>query len=159
MIHKYSARITWTGNNGRGTESYNSYCRDHVVEVNGKEPIIGSSDPAFRGDPAKYNPEELFLASLSSCHMLWFLHLCADAGIIVTEYVDEPSGTMETSPDGSGRFTSVKLRPMVTVTEERMQKKLNSLHEQANARCFIANSCNFEVAHSGVSHVNPMRHL
>jgi organic hydroperoxide reductase OsmC/OhrA len=149
----------WTGNNGTGTESYKAYSRDHVVQVNGKPPILSSSDPSFRGDPEKYNPEELFLSSLSACHMLWFLHLCADAGVVVTEYTDEPVGKMESDSDGKGRFTSVELRPSVTVTEERMQKKLNSLHEQANASCFIANSCNVKITHNAKSRVHPVRHL
>lgn len=149
--HNYQARIEWTGNKGSGTSGYRDYDRSHTIHINGKPVIEASSDPSFRGDPEKYNPEELFLASLSSCHMLWFLHLCSEEGVVVSAYQDEPTGIMEEEKDGRGRFTVVTLNPMVTVKEERMQKKLNSIHQQANRMCFIANSCNFEVKHNARS--------
>lgn len=109
--------------------------------------IMGSSDPAFRGDKTKYNPEELLVASLSSCHMLSYLHLCAVAGVIVTDYVDNASGIMVETPDGGGHFSEVTLNPIVTLTDQSMVDKANELHEQANRVCFIANSCNFPVYH------------
>ncbi len=151
--HNYQATITWTGNTGSGTSSYRNYERSHSVQVEGKPIIETSSDPSFRGDPSKYNPEELFLASLSSCHMLWFLHLCTVGGVVVTKYKDEASGTMIEEKDGSGRFTSVTLRPSVTVLEERMRAKLDSIHHEANKKCFIANSCNFPILHDAQSQV------
>ena len=143
--HHYSLTMTWTGNNGTGTSAYRAYERSHTISKEGKPDILGSSDPAFRGDKTKYNPEELFLASLSSCHMLFFLHLCADAGVVVTAYVDEATGEMEETPDGSGRFTSVTLHPAVTVTDASMIEKTSELHHRAHELCFIANSCNFPV--------------
>ena len=150
-LHDYQARIEWTGNTGSGTSGYRDYERSHTIRVPDKSVIEASSDPAFCGDPERYNPEELFLASLSSCHMLWFLHLCSMEGVVVTEYSDDATGVMEEQPDGSGRFTLVTLRPVVTVSEERMRPKLPSIHQEANKKCFIANSCNFEVNHIPVS--------
>ncbi len=140
--------IEWTGNLGEGTSSYKNYERNHSIKVAGKVEIDASSDPSFRGDPTKHNPEELFLSSLSSCHMLWFLHLCSVEGVIVTEYTDQAEGTMTEENDGSGRFTEVTLNPTVTITEERMAAKLDSIHKKANQMCFIANSCNFPVKHN-----------
>lgn len=146
--HNYQSTIEWTGNLGEGTSGYKNYERSHTIKINGKAEIEASSDPSFRGDPSRHNPEELFLASLSSCHMLWFLHLCSVEGVIVTGYVDEATGTMTEEKDGSGKFTEVILNPMVTVTEERMAAKLDSIHHKANQMCFIANSCNFPVRHN-----------
>lgn len=145
--HNYQATIEWTGNLGQGTSGYNEYERSHFIHIQGKPTIEASSDPSFKGDPSKYNPEELFLCSLSSCHMLWFLHLCSAEGIVVTEYVDRAEGTMQEENDGRGRFTEVFLNPRVTVIEERMAFKLDSIHQKANQMCFIANSCNFPVKH------------
>jgi organic hydroperoxide reductase OsmC/OhrA len=145
--HHYNTKILWTGNTGEGTQSYKAYTRDYNIQADGKPEIKGSSDPAFLGDSTRYNPEELLLASLSSCHMLWYLHLCAEAGIIVTGYSDSAEGTMAETPDGSGHFTAVTLKPHVTVTNESMIVKANELHHKANTMCFIANSCNFPVYH------------
>lgn len=110
-------------------------------------PVEASSDPAFRGDSTKYNPEELLVASLSSCHMLSYLHLCTVAGVVVTAYTDNATGIMEQTPDGGGHFTEVTLNPVVVVSDESMVNKANELHHQANQLCFIANSCNFPVVH------------
>lgn len=149
--HKYQAVITWTGNLGKGTSSYREYERSHSIEIEGKKVIEGSSDPAFRGDSSKHNPEDLFLSSISSCHMLWFLHLCTIEKIVVTNYVDRAEGIMKENKDGSGFFEEVTLKPEVTVLEERMAEKLDSLHEKANKMCFIANSCNFPIHHKATS--------
>lgn len=145
--HFYQAKITWKGNLGTGTSGYQTYSRDHEIEVNNKSIIKASSDPSFRGNPENYNPEELFLASLSSCHMLWFLHLCSVDGVIVLDYKDESTGIMLEKKDGSGRFTEVTLHPRVIVKQERMAKKVDSIHAKANQMCFIANSVNFPVKH------------
>ena len=142
--HDYHTRITWIGNNGEGTRSYGAYRRDHLVEAEGKAPILASSDPHFRGDPTRYNPEELLVASLSSCHMLWYLHLCAVHGIVVTEYVDSACGSMEESPDGSGRFVRVLLKPVAKISSGDRHQAL-ALHHEAHRLCFIANSVNFPV--------------
>jgi organic hydroperoxide reductase OsmC/OhrA len=145
--HNYNTILNWTGNTGKGTESYKAYTRDYTILADGKPEIKGSSDPAFLGDRTRYNPEELLLASLSSCHMLWYLHLCSEAGIVVTAYSDSAEGTMTETADGSGHFTGVTLKPSVTVTETSMIAKANELHFKANKMCFIANSCNFPVYH------------
>lgn len=145
--HHYSVTIQWTGNKGKGTESYRAYDRSHIVSVEGKAPVNGSSDPNFNGDKTKYNPEELLVASLSSCHMLWYLHLCSEAGVVVVEYTDNATGTMEETSNGGGHFTEVTLYPTVTVTDEAMLDKANELHKMANELCFIANSVNFPVKH------------
>ena len=145
--HHYSLKISWTGNTGTGTNSYRSYERSHLISAGNKPEILASSDPSFRGDMTKYNPEELLVASLSSCHMLSYLHLCAVAGVIVLDYTDNATGTMAETPDGGGHFTEVTLYPVVTVAEPSMVEKANELHHQANKLCFIANSCNFPVHH------------
>ncbi len=152
--HAYQISIRWTGNRGTGTSDYRSYGRDHIVSADGKPDIPASADPAFRGDGAKYNPEELLLASLSGCHMLWFLHLCADSGIAVTKYSDNPTGIMTEEKDGSGRFTAVTLHPSVTVADKAMLEKLDGLHEKAHELCFIANSVNFPVRLEATANAN-----
>jgi organic hydroperoxide reductase OsmC/OhrA len=148
--HRYALTVTWTGNNGQGTSSYTAYDRSHTVQADHKIAIPGSSDPAFRGDAARYNPEELLVASLSSCHMLWYLHLCAEAGIVVTAYSDRATGTMVETADGGGHFSEVTLHPVVTVKEEGMVNIANALHQKANKLCYIANSCNFPIHHQPV---------
>jgi Predicted redox protein, regulator of disulfide bond formation len=148
--HCYETTIKWTGNKGSGTESYRSYERNYTISAAAKQPIPGSSDPTFRGDPARYNPEELLVASLSSCHMLWYLHLCAEAGVIITEYSDTALGKMEENEDGSGKFTEVVLRPRVILADVSKRELAESLHSAAHKMCFIANSCNFSVKHEPV---------
>ena len=113
--HRYATTVTWTGNPGGGTNRRGNHSRNHEIAVEGKPAIPASSDPAFRGDPTRYNPEDLLVASLSACHMLWFLSLCGKAGIAVTGYVDHAEGTMEETPDGGGHFTLVVLRPEITL--------------------------------------------
>jgi len=147
--HRYIVQLAWTGNKGDGTSSYRSYERSHVIAVPGKPPIPGSSDPAFRGDRTRYNPEELLVASLSSCHMLWYLHLCADAGIVVTQYSDEALGTMVETPDGGGRFAEVLLRPAVMIALGGDAERAMQLHHRAHELCFIASSVNFPVRCEG----------
>lgn len=151
--HHYGLTIKWTGNSGRGTSGYREYDRTYSVLVENKIEIHGSSDPAFLGDKSKHNPEELLVASLASCHMLWYLHLCAEAGVIVLDYIDNAAGIMIENPDGGGRFTEVTLHPVVTVSEISMVEKGNELHNKANELCFIANSVNFPVRHEAESKV------
>ncbi|MCG5219557.1 OsmC family protein [Streptosporangium soli] len=148
--HGYDVTVTWTGDRGTGTSGYRDFDRDHDVTADGVPTITGSSDPAFRGDSHRWNPEQLLTAALSQCHMLWYLHLCAVAGVVVTGYTDTAHGTMEESADGGGRFTQVTLRPHVTVASQDMVEKAVSLHEPANEKCFIANSVNFPVLHEPV---------
>ena len=149
--HHYKATATWVGNRGTGTSDYKGYDRNHDISIEGKQILHCSSDPSFRGDRTRQNPEELLLASLSSCHMLWYLHLCAVNGVVVTAYTDEASGTMQENSDGSGFFTEVILKPKVTVKSNDMILKANSLHHEANKMCFIANSVNFPVRHQPIA--------
>lgn len=148
--HNYKLSVIWTGNKGTGTSNYRAFERSHTIIAENKPAIPGSSDPAFRGDKSKYSPEDLLVASLSSCHMLWYLHLCSEAGVIVTNYIDNATGVMIETENGGGKFTLVTLNPTVTVTEISMTEKANALHKKANELCFIANSVNFPVNHKPV---------
>ena|SRR5579883_2802948 len=146
--HHYHLVNRWTGNLGKGTAAYTAYSRNFELQDGGKSAAIaGSSDPAFRGDPARYNPEELLLGALSSCHMLWVLHLCADAGITITEYTDEPVGDVVQNPDGSGEFTRVLLRPKMTITDAARIPEAMEVHDKVREVCALARSVNFPVEH------------
>jgi organic hydroperoxide reductase OsmC/OhrA len=146
LEHHYALEIEWTGNRGNGTSDYKAYGRDHLVRAEGKPSIVGSSDRSFRGDPANWNPEELLLAALSQCHMLSYLHEAATNGIVVESYTDAATGTMEQTHDGGGHFTSVTLRPRVTISAGDRALALQ-LHHPAGEKCFIASSVNFPVIH------------
>jgi organic hydroperoxide reductase OsmC/OhrA len=143
--HHYQSTVRWTGNLGKGTSAYRAYSRNHEIDNPGKPVIPGSSDPAFLGDPARYNPEEMLVASLSTCHMLWYLHLCAVNKVVVLEYEDRAEGTMEETADGGGRFLEVTLKPQITVTKESDPEIAKKLHHEAHEKCFIASSVNFPV--------------
>ncbi|MGX0136399.1 OsmC family protein [Cupriavidus metallidurans] len=142
--HKYQTTVEWTGNHGTGTSGYRAYGREHVIWSGNKPEIPGSSDPAFLGDPSRWNPEELLLASVSACHKLWYLHLCADAGIAVLAYVDQAEGTM-TDRTSLAKFTEIVLRPQVTIRAGDDAAKAEYLHHVAHEKCYIANSVNFPI--------------
>lgn len=153
--HYYSLQLRWTGNTGPGTKDYRSYQRSHTISINSKPDLECSSDAAFRGDKTKHTPEDLLVASLSSCHMLWYLHLCSEAGVVVIDYIDNAKGTMIETSNGGGLFTEVTLSPTVTVAEQSMIASANELHKKANELCFIANSVNFPVHHNPSCKVKP----
>ncbi len=144
--HSYAITVEWLGNRGTGTSGYRDYGREHVVRAAGKHDLEGSSDRVFHGDPARWNPEELLLAALSQCHLLSYLHVAANAGVIVTDYTDAAVGTMVQTPNGGGHYTSATLRPRVTILSGDPDLA-RSLHGEANAKCFIAASVNFPVHH------------
>ncbi len=146
VTHDYTARIAWTGNRGEGTRSYRGYDRSWSIVTPGKAEIACSNDPLLGGDPAKPNPEDLLLASLSSCHMLWYLHLAAKAGIVVRDYRDDPLGVGETGPRGEGRFLSAVLRPEIRVDPGTDLAAADALHGEVHHYCFIARSVNFPVS-------------
>ncbi len=146
--HQYKATIKWTGNKGTGTDNYRNYERSHQIIIENKSEIFGSADPAFLGDKTKHNPEDLLVSSLSACHMLWYLHLCSEAGVIVSDYIDNATGIMVETSNGGGQFKEVTLNPIVTVTEQYMVDKANELHKKASELCFIASSVNFPVKHN-----------
>ena len=148
--HHYSLQTIWTGNKGDGTASYRAYDRNHTIKIEGKPDLFGSADPTFRGDKSRHNPEDLLLAALSACHMMSFLHVCVTENVVVTAYEDNATGEMIVNADGSGRFTSVTLNPIVTVSTSEMAAKLDDLHHRANKLCFIANSVNFPVYHKRI---------
>jgi organic hydroperoxide reductase OsmC/OhrA len=143
--HSYACTTTWTGNTGSGTSHFTAYERAHEFAIEGKPVIAGSSDPAFRGDPTRHNPEDLLVASLSACHMLWYLVLAAKAKIIVTEYVDRAEGTMEETANGGGHFTQVVLRPEITLAPGTDTSVADAIHHEAHELCFISQSVNFPV--------------
>jgi organic hydroperoxide reductase OsmC/OhrA len=146
--HHYHLNLNWTGNLGTGTSHYRAYGREHEISADGKSSaVLGSSDPHFRGDASRYNPEDLLVAALSACHLLAYLHLCADRGIVVTEYRDQADGEMAEHEDGSGEFTRVVLRPRVTIADPSRAAEAQALHDAAHHVCFIARSVNFPVEH------------
>ena len=150
--HSYTCTVSWTGNRGTGTSGYRDYDRTHeTTGPDGKPSIAGSSDPVFRGDTSRWNPEELLVASLASCHMLVFLHRAAVSGVVVTDYSDAATGVMQEDGEDGGRFVEVTLRPTVTVKDAGMAQKCDDLHTQAHAGCYIASSVNFPVQHQATT--------
>ena len=147
--HQYRVTNRWTGNLGSGTSSYRAYSRNHELDGEGKgQPVLGSSDPLYRGDRTRYNPEDLLVGALSACHMLWVLHLCADAGIVVLEYTDEAVGEMVEHADGSGEFTRVVLHPRMVISDAGRIPDVGAIHDRAHHFCAMARSVNFAVEHA-----------
>ena len=146
--HDYTSRIEWTGNRGQGTRSYRGYDRNWTVATPGKPPIACSNDPLLGGDPTLHNPEDLLLASLSACHMLWYLHYASVAGIVVTAYRDDPIGIGESTPDGAGRFLSATLRPHIVLAPGSDTAKADAIHHEIHKVCFIARSVKFPVTYA-----------
>jgi organic hydroperoxide reductase OsmC/OhrA len=145
MAHQFRAHVVWTGAAQGPAVTYDGYSREYLVEIDGKPPLRGSSAPVYMGDAGLHNPEDLLVTSLSACHMLWYLHLCTEAGIHVSGYIDDAEGTLDMA-DGKMVFTNVVLRPKVTLAEGDRERAL-ALHQQASEACFIANSVNFPVIH------------
>ncbi|MBA2079011.1 MAG: peroxiredoxin [Rhodanobacter sp. 68-29] len=142
--HRYRVDVEWTGNRGSGTDGYRNYSRNHAIRIPGKPDLAGSSDPAFRGDATRHNPEDMLVAALSTCHMLSYLHMATVAGVVVVAYDDSAEGTMLTEGDG-GRFTEVVLRPVVVIRADSDPDQALAAHDDAHHACFIANSVNFPV--------------
>lgn len=143
--HDFPSKIVWTGNQGTGTSAYRAYERTWDLAVEGKETVHCSNDPLLGGDPSKYNPEDLLISALASCHMLWYLHLCSTAGVTVTAYEDNPVGIGESEPSGKGRFLEAILKPKITITSDSDAEKAVALHDEIHNYCFIARSVNFPV--------------
>ncbi|MGQ0677423.1 MAG: OsmC family protein, partial [Rhodospirillales bacterium] len=142
--HHFKATLKWTGAVKGPTADYQSYSREYRIEIPGKPPFTGSSDPAFLGDPKLYNPEDLLVAALSSCHALSYLAVCARARLPVVAYEDDASGTMDVK-DGKMRFVEVVLRPRVVVAAGADLEKARRFLVWAHGQCFFANSVNFPV--------------
>lgn len=145
--HEYASRLIWDDNTGEGTRSYAGYSRRYRILIDGKPALTGSADPVFRGDGTLHNPEDLFLASLSSCHMLSYLALCARQGVRVLAYEDDATGVLALRPDGSGTFESVTLRPRVTIEGDQHLALAEQLHDTAHEQCFVASSCSVPIRH------------
>jgi organic hydroperoxide reductase OsmC/OhrA len=145
--HEYAARLIWDGNLGAGTSSYTTYGRQYRVLFEGKPDLIGTANPAFRGEADKHDPEDLFLASITACHMLSYLALCARKGVRVLTYEDDARGSLVLDSRGGGRFEEVTLRPSVTIADEENAALALQLHETAHELCFIANSCSVPIRH------------
>lgn len=148
--HRYTVRTTWTGDRGTGTSGYREYDRAATIEIDGKPALLASSDKPFRGDPSRWNPEDMLVAALSECHLLSYLHACVKAGVVVVGYEDEASGLMVEDGRGGGAFREVVLRPRVTVADASMTDAATAAHAQAHEWCFIANSVNFPVHHEPI---------
>jgi organic hydroperoxide reductase OsmC/OhrA len=145
--HDFTAQIVWTGDRGEGTKHYRGYDRTWRIATPGKAPIECSNDPMLGGDPSKPNPEDLLIASLSACHMLWYLHLASNAGIVVKGYEDTPLGVGETGSRGEGRFVRAVLRPRIRVVRGADLVRADSIHHDVHNFCFIARSVNFPVSY------------
>lgn len=145
--HRYRVTATWTGDRGSGTSGYRDYDRAVTLTVNGKSDLLASADRPFRGDPQRWNPEDMLVAALAECHLLAYLHACVGAGVVVTSYTDDATGVMREDGRGGGAFVRVVLRPQVTVADEAMRDAAVQAHHQAHEWCFIANSVNFPVEH------------
>jgi len=144
--HHFPCRLVWTGAIHGGTKSYESYSRECRVDFPGKPSVRMTSAPAFRGDPALIDPEDLLVASLSACHFLSYVALCARNGVNVVGYEDDASGTMSRFERGF-HFTEVLLKPRVTIAGGSDPEKAMALHARAHEECFIANSVNFPIRH------------
>jgi organic hydroperoxide reductase OsmC/OhrA len=145
--HRYTVTVEWTGNRGEGTSSYRSYDRDHEVRAENAAAIAGSADPAFRGNPSRWNPEQLLVTAASQCHMLSYLHQAATNGVVVVAYVDHPTAVMTEDGEGGGKFTEITLHPLVTITDPAQVELADRLHHDANRACFVASSLALPVAH------------
>ena len=145
--HRYAVALEWTGNTGEGTSTYRSYSREHRVTAEGPPPIEGSADRAFRGDPARWNPEQLLLVAAAQCHMLSYLHQAAMHGVAVVAYSDHPTAVMTEDGAGGGRFTQIVLHPQVTISAASDRDVAERIHADAGRTCFIAASLNLPVQH------------
>ncbi|MEP5341894.1 MAG: OsmC family protein [Algibacter sp.] len=146
--HIFKAKVNWELSKGETTESPKTFSRNHIVEIdNKKNDLKVSAAKMFRGDASLYNPEDLLLSALASCHMMSYLYVCSQNNIKVLSYTDNAEAVLEVESSGSGHFTKVILNPVVTIKDETKKELALSLHEKANSLCFIANSCNFPIVH------------
>lgn len=150
--HRYSLTASWTGNRGTGTSGYRDYDRSVRLSVAGKPDLLTSADAIFRGDPERWNPEDMLVAALAQCHMLSYLHACVERGVVIMSYVDDAVGLMSQEGKG-GHFVEVMLHPRVHITDPSKVDDAIAAHEDAHERCFIAASVNFPVRHEPVVRV------
>ena len=148
---EYRATVEWTG---EGDFAANRYSRAHVWRFDGGAEVPASSSPQVvpvpLSNPAGVDPEEALIASASACHMLWFLHLARDAGLVVTRYSDEAVGAMGKDERGRTAFTRIALRPSIEFAGEAPDAEaLARLHHAAHEACFIANTLRCEIVVEG----------
>ncbi len=146
--HEYVSRLVWKGNLGNGTSTYAGYSREYMVSVDGKPDIRGTADPMFRGDPDLHNPEDLFIAAISSCHMLSYLALCALKGVSVAAYEDRATAILALDSNRNGSFEEVTLNPVVTIADSSTEALAIKLHDEAHDLCYIARSCSVPIHHA-----------
>ncbi|MEO8535864.1 MAG: OsmC family protein [Flavobacterium sp.] len=152
--HTFKATANWTSKQNPEDSTKRFYSKSHKISIEGKPVLNVSAAKAFKGDPELYNPEDLLLSSLVSCHMMSYLYVCSQNGIEVLKYLDNAEATLEVNPDGSGRFTEVRLNPKVVIADSDKIQLALELHKKANQLCFIANSCNFPVLHNASCEVD-----
>lgn len=151
LNHTFKAKVNWTINEGGSTRNPRSFSRNHSVTIANKATLLKvSAAKPFRGDDTLYNPEDLLLSALASCHMMSYLYVCAQNNIEVLSYTDTAEGDLEVETTGSGSFKRVRLKPIVTIKDETQKTLALILHEKANSLCFIANSCNFPISHEAL---------
>ncbi|AUC82212.1 OsmC family protein [Lacinutrix sp. Bg11-31] len=149
--HTFKAKVNWTINEGGSTRNPRNFSRNHSVTIANKAALLQmSAAKPFRGDDTLYNPEDLLLSALASCHMMSYLYVCAQNNIEVLSYTDTAEGDLEVKTTGSGSFKRVRLKPIVTIKDTTQKTLALSLHEKANSLCFIANSCNFPISHEAL---------
>ncbi|WP_159022904.1 OsmC family protein [Formosa sp. L2A11] len=136
---------SWSLEEATSTKKEGGSLKTHQVFLeDGKRLDVSAAKP-FKGDASKYNPEELLMAALSSCHFMSYLYVCEQAGISILEYSDSVEGFLMLNNDGSGAFTKVTLNPKVKIESESQKQLAEDLHKKAGALCFIANSCAFTI--------------
>lgn len=145
--HLFKAKLNWFSTKNQEVSTSKIYSKSHTVTIEGKPILNISAAKAFKGDPALYNPEDMLLSSVVSCHMMSYLYVCAQNGIEVVSYTDSAEATLEVLENGSGRFIEVRLFPKVIIRQKEQVTEALSLHKTANQLCFIANSCNFPIVH------------
>lgn len=149
--HTFKAKVNWTINEGDSTQNPRTFSRNHsVIIANKTSRLEVSAAKLFRGDDTLYNPEDLLLSALASCHMMSYLYVCAQNNIEVLSYTDTAEGDLEVEATGNGSFKKVRLKPIVTIKDAAQKALAHSLHEKANSLCFIANSCNFPISHDAL---------
>ncbi|MBX9889233.1 MAG: OsmC family protein [Flavobacteriaceae bacterium] len=145
--HFFKAKLNWSSKEQPTPSATKMYTKSHSIVIEEKEMMQVSAAKAFKGDPSLYNPEDLLLSSVVSCHMMSYLYVCQQNGIEVLSYQDNAEATLEVLDNGSGRFIEVRLFPKVIISNKEQIAQAIHLHKEANKLCFIANSCNFPIVH------------
>lgn len=146
-LHTFEVDLSWEKKQLQPNSDNKIYTKNHIIKIVGKPELAVSAAKSFKGDPDLYNPEDLLLSSLVSCHMMSYLYVCAQHKIEILSYSDQAKAILETYPNGSGKIIEVILNPVVLLKDASQINNAINLHVEANKLCFIANSCNFPVKH------------